>query len=358
MAENDFETRLGPLLRQTANDIPSDADVTPRVHSRLYAPSRQWLPRWSGAAASMVVVVALLVGTLAFFQSHGAAPVDANQIVLHVDGVDANATLTVVRYHFTAPASFIYSPLDDTLFDALGNSYFDMSGSGSSQGGQIADFGPLPPEALQGRQTLTMTIHMIAVMSKTLTPEHVNATDTVVSGSWRVSFDVTPVPGTSVSLNSAAQTHSGLTIQALRADVAPNSANLPEGLRVVVKLSGLTPGTLPSFDTSNNSPEGGPTESACPGASGGTSSPNDGQVLLSNGDGTQLQPAFVIQLTAAGATTGLTPVPLDGTAELELIFCVQLQAPVALTFGPVPAATAGGASHVIAGPWVFPLPVG
>lgn len=37
---------------------------------------------------------------------------------------------------------------------------------------------------------------------------------------------------------------------------------------------------------------------------------------------------------------------------------MQLQAPVTLTFGPVPAATAGGASHVIAGPWVFPLPVG
>jgi hypothetical protein len=37
---------------------------------------------------------------------------------------------------------------------------------------------------------------------------------------------------------------------------------------------------------------------------------------------------------------------------------VQLKAPVTLTFGPVPAATAGGASHVIAGPWVFPLPVG
>jgi hypothetical protein len=36
----------------------------------------------------------------------------------------------------------------------------------------------------------------------------------------------------------------------------------------------------------------------------------------------------------------------------------QLQAPVALTFGPVPAVAAGGASHVIAGPWVFPLPVG
>jgi len=36
----------------------------------------------------------------------------------------------------------------------------------------------------------------------------------------------------------------------------------------------------------------------------------------------------------------------------------QLKAPVTLTFGPVPAATAGGASHVIAGPLVFPLPVG
>ena len=69
-------------------------------------------------------------------------------------------------------------------------------------------------------------------------------------------------------------------------------------------------------------------------------------------------PTFVNQLTAADVSAGPTPVPLDGTVELEFIFFVHVQAPVTLTFGPVPAATAGGASHVIAGPWVFPLPVG
>jgi hypothetical protein len=37
---------------------------------------------------------------------------------------------------------------------------------------------------------------------------------------------------------------------------------------------------------------------------------------------------------------------------------MQLQAPVTLTFGSVPASTASAASHIIAGPWVFPLPVG
>jgi hypothetical protein len=36
----------------------------------------------------------------------------------------------------------------------------------------------------------------------------------------------------------------------------------------------------------------------------------------------------------------------------------QVQALVTLTLGSVPASTAAAAPHIIAGPWVFPLPVG
>lgn len=46
-------------------------------------------------------------------------------------------------------------------------------------------------------------------------------------------------------------------------------------------------------------------------------------------------PTFVNQLTTAGVSAGPTAVLLDGTAELELIFCVQLQVPVTLTLGSV-----------------------
>ena len=50
--------------------------------------------------------------------------------------------------------------------------------------------------------------------------------------------------------------------------------------------------------------------------------------------------------------------PTDARHVVVTFAHAQLQAPVTLTFGPVPASTAGAAPHIIAGPWVFPLPVG
>jgi hypothetical protein len=50
--------------------------------------------------------------------------------------------------------------------------------------------------------------------------------------------------------------------------------------------------------------------------------------------------------------------PTDARHVVVTFAHALVQAPVTLTVGPVPVSTADAAPHSIAGPWVFPLPVG
>lgn len=363
MPESDFERRLGTLLRQTAADIPPEMDVTARVHQRYYATgSRRWM-----AAASMVAVVALLAGTFALFRGAGLL-LGPGPITLHVDGAYGDATATVVTFHLTGPRTDVaYTPGPLSLTDAAGNSLLFQSGGGGASGGEFALFAPLPQPALSVRQTLTLTITMID-----LRPLHVTdgsmPTETTVKGFWVAPVTVLPIAGTSTLLEIPAQTHGKLTIQPLRLDVSPGTRYaaqyLPGGLRIVLRVSGLTPGTPPSVGLATKAY---PTDPNAPPPPDAPTS-GDQSSLSTAGDHPNLHPgilpAFVFALDAQGVLQQVPAnVDASGAVEFELIYVpllalqgylpgLSLRGPLTLTIDSI-TLSAGETVH---GPWVFTIP--
>src|SRR5258706_8848036 len=265
MPESDFERQLGTLLRQTAADIPPELDVSARVHQKVSTSgdghgSRRWV-----TVASMVAVVALLAGTFTWFRGAVTRPgprPGPEPIVLHVDAAYADVTATVVTFHLTGPRTDVaYSAGSAFLTDAAGNSLQMVFGSGDASGGSSAFFTPLPQPALGGRQTLTLTITEIDLLLL-----HETNVDwpgrSILKGLWQGRVTVTPIVGTSTPLRIPAQTHGKLSIQPLRLDVSPGSVPginyLPGGVRIVLRMSGLTPGTPQALglSTEYHAPDG------------------------------------------------------------------------------------------------------
>jgi hypothetical protein len=346
MPESDFERQLATLLRQTAAEIPPDSEVASRVHHQLLSGSggqgggRRWI-----AAASMVAVVALLIGTLIWFRGMEARP-GAASIALHVDAAYADATATVVTFHITGPRTdVVYSVAELSLTDAVGNS-FPIRSVATGPSDSYALFAPLPQPALGGRQALTVAATQIWLQPLHL-PDTGPPTVPHVSGLWQVRLAVTPVAGTSTPLHVAAQTHNNLSILPLRLDVSPGSPSpgnvyLPGGLRIVLQMSGLTPGTrqFPDLATAYTEPGGG-------GASG-----SGGQSSLSSGGGSGMLPAFVFPVDAHGVPLEIPgAVGTAGSIELELIYLRPPKGPLTLTFETITLSS----GKSISGPWVFTI---
>jgi hypothetical protein len=350
MPECDFERQLGTLLRQTAADIPPALDVSARVHQKFYTSggwhgSRRWV-----TVASMVAVVALLAGTFTWFRGAGLR-LGPGPIALRVDAAYADATATVVTFHLTGPRTDVaYSTASAFLTDAAGNPLPFQSGGGDASGSGSALFAPLPQPALGVRQTLTLTITYIDLIPLHETGLGVPGTSTL-KGFWQGRVTVTPIAGTSRTLRIPAQTHGKLSIQPLRLDVSPSSPPgfdySSGGIRIVLRMSGLTPGTPPAggFATKDPNPPDGS------GASG-----SGDQTSLSAAGYAGLLPAFVYDLDAQGMPP-LSQVTVDasGATEFELIYILSLlplQGPLTLTFDSITL----NSGEKIPGPWVFTIP--
>jgi hypothetical protein len=349
MSDHDFERQLGSLLRDTASDIEPQADVAPRVRQRLAANggrlgSRQWL-----AVASMVAIVALLVGTFAWFKGGqlGSHSVDASQIVLHLDAAYADGNMTVLQYHITGPRydgnniPIGYDLFFPTLTTASGVVLREMSGSGSASGTVSSTFAPLPADELGARQTLTLTADRMEefplqiVGNPPTEPAH-----PILHGSWRASIEVTPAAGTSQTLHDAAQTHDRLSIQPLQLDSWPRS------VRIVVRMGGLMPGSQenPTFAT--------------------TTSPAGDQATLTfaNDAGTSGDPRRVPDtvhlLDPAGKPVqGPYTIPASGTLDIELIYFQPPRGEMALRFDSISLSTGTSSPRFITGPWTFALTI-
>jgi hypothetical protein len=381
MPERDFERQLGTLLRQTAADIPPELDVSARVHQKVYTSggwygSRRWV-----TVASMVAVVALLAGTFSWFRGAGTRPGPRpvpEPIVLHIDAAYADATATVVTFHLTGPRTDVaYSATSMALTDAAGNSLRPVFGGGNTSGGLYALFTPLPQPALGGWQTLTLTLTEVDLI-----PVHVNVTNSsvvpdraTVRGFWQARIAVTPIAGTSTPLRIPVQTHGKLSIQPLRLDVSPGSVPgvnyLPGGVRIVLRMSGLTPGTpqalglATEYYSTPDSPIG--TDPTLDGPEGGGSTGSGDPSSFSAAGGGGILPAFVYMLDAQGYAQGLdqlgqATVDTSGAIEFELIYLqslqqqsllqLPLQGPLMLTFDSITL----NSGEKIPGPWVFTIP--
>lgn len=384
MSNHDFERRLGLLLRDTATDIESQADVAPRVRQRLSANggglgSRQWL-----AAASMVAIVALLVGTFVWFKSGqlGSHPVDSSQIVLHLDAAYADSTMTMLEYHITSPRNDVgnihmeYSPFFPVLTSAIGTPLPEVSGGCTTprpfSTSQCTRFIPLPLDELGARQTLTLTVTRMMVNEIPLQPIRnppTLAVTSIVKGLWRASIEVTPIAGTSVPFTGVAQTHGGISIQPLRLDASPH------GVRIVIHMGGLTPGSQesPSFTTSAYQPANGDSSGDTPTPTSGATSL--GQATLTTPTGPPLLPDNVVNLDSAGKPVrgpNTIPnfdsagkplqspytIPASGVLDIELVYIQPPHGSVTLTFDHISLGTAGSPLHTITGPWAFSLTIG
>ncbi len=203
------------------------------------------------------------------------------------------------------------------------------------------------------RQTLTLAITDIELI-----PLHVNVTNSsvvpdtaTVRGLWQGRVTVTPIAGTSSTLRIPAQTHGKLSIQPLRLDVSPSSPPgfdySSGGIRIVLRMSGLTPGTPPAggFATKDPNPPDGS------GASG-----SGDQTSLSAAGYAGMLPAFVYVLDAQGMPPqSQITVDASGASEFELIYILSLlplQGPLTLTFDSITLYS----GEKIPGPWVFTIP--
>lgn len=360
MPESDFERRLATLLRQTAAEISPELDVSARVHHQILSGGGHGGRRWI-AVASMAAVVALLIGTFAWFHgigAHNGVPATSEQIALHVDAAYADATATVFSFHITGPRTdVVYGPADLYLTDSAGDSLHNLAEGSPPSGTSYVLFPPLPQPALQVRQTLTLTATHMDLQPLRIS-ESASPTFTRMSGLWQAHVTVTPVAGTSTPLQVAAQTHSGLSIQPLRLDVSPGSSPpgtryLPGGLRIVLRMSGLTPGSsqFPMLSTAYSLPDGGSGGYTVPAASPGGLPRGQSSLLSAAGDLSTL-PAFVFPLDAQGVPQETpTTVGADGSIELELIYQQPRQGPLTLQFDTITLS----AGETTQGPWVFPI---
>lgn len=276
-------------------------------------------------------------------------------ITITIDRAYADATQTVITYHMQTNVNPPL-PASPVLIDAYGHRYGMISGDWDIQRGANYIFSPLPPEELGTPLTLTFYTQQMRRADPT-------GPGALVDGPWQISFNLTPAAGTSHVLSTQPLTHSGLTIQPLRLDVAPAGGGLDGargGVRVVVRFSGLAPGMhLADFamgiDTFLNL---GGYESSCGG----------GVAVLILPDGQQMYPGVVLPL---GQTVPITPaeqpaaqaqtVGPGGAVDLEMVFYTPIPAGTSVILGleHVPAQLPGMSSvKQISGPWEFRLSPG
>ncbi|HEU0026755.1 MAG TPA: hypothetical protein VFQ25_06525 [Ktedonobacterales bacterium] len=400
------ERQVAALLTTYAEGMPPTAGIEARLRERLAttsvpdaAPRARWLPTrigaprsaggWARGLVSLVLVAALIAGFVGVAWLRHTAPGTGNGSMsgpcTEIAGAGENGlpnicpagnveptfealqsyadpTRTALQFHVAVPGTviphgrpIIYSPPDGititeaTLQDSQGRLYNGPDGGTSAiPPRQVAatmtlEFSPLPQDALNTSQTLTLHIsHMMLQYQDFLT---------YLSGSWTVPFQVRPQAGRSISFQISPQKHNGIKVQPLRLDVGPTDGGFDGeggGERLILRISGLDPQAsllgLRGFDIAAHFPDG----------SGWSAS--HGPKLLFEGR----PPASIV---GAGVDPNAVVGP-TGTIDMEIIFIgpplTSLTGVQKLTIDQLvvsldPKTTLP--TKTVKGPWVFQLPL-
>ncbi len=121
----------------------------------------------------------------------------------------ADPTRTSIVYKMSTNGN--YSTVSDgNLIDASGNDYHPIQSSGDENQHAYAVYQPLPAQSLQSTQHMTLDVTNLVVFGRLANHQQCISS---LNGSWETTFTVTPVTGTMQTLDVAAQTHNGITIQ-------------------------------------------------------------------------------------------------------------------------------------------------
>lgn len=335
----------------------------------LHLPSWGAMSGWARGAVSLTLVIALLVTFAAVLRlranhpSRNPTPLGANscpivqpntlmiklcpddhisaKIVVGQTYADATRTAVMIHINLTnaglklgKPAALVEPDaasfnFGTTLQDSQGHSYYANNFTtsinynppptfpGTSLGtAGIVEFDPLPQAMLELPQKLTIHFTSILLNYPVKNGEAFQGEAFLaLNGSWTVSFQVTPHPGRSITIDTLPQTFNGITIQPTRLDIGPSGTPfdlLASGARLTLRISGLAPDTLRStlanmaykFSRSDGS--------------GASAEPGNGPLLLFEGR----EPASIVGVVAPeNAPLSLDPiVGPTGVMNLEVIF--------------------------------------
>ena len=281
-------------------------------------------------------------------------------ITLTLDRAYADATQTVVTYQVETKNFWGPDPTSPILIDSHGNRYAELDGSGHGVKGEEqgeAIFAPLPQSELAPTQMLTFFTQQMEGIPST------SYNGLPINGPWQISFSLTPVTGTMVTLTNAPLTRHGVTIQPVEIDLAPPGGGLQGtfgGARVMIRISGLAPdmplSEVARYDTAVvDMPGGASGGGGCPGGILELALPNGEQIF----PGVVYLPEETVP-TGPGGQQALTVGP-SGTVELEALFYLPIPdvSGTLLYMDHVAAAPGTGTPYppqLISGPWEFQLP--
>jgi hypothetical protein len=416
----EFEDCLRRLLERAAEAIPDDTDISNRVRHAV-AQGRGTSDRGVGprpllSMVAAVLVVALLAGVLLFVRPGRPLPspggvIDSSTatatdtppsvplppvtpltcgltgpdnppspagklvdqstavgrqtsvagVTFTLDRAYADATQTVITFHTQASSFWAAMPGLPLLIDSQGNRYAQVAVGGSgyrTQNQGVIVFTPLPLEELSSPQLFTFTAQQMDVTNpNTMMPVYLN-------GPWQVSFNLTPVVGTSIALSNAPVTRKGVTVQPLRADVVPVGGGLDGmagGVRLILRLSGLAH-DMPLDEVADYETFLALRQGSSSGSCGGGIL----ELVLPNGE--QIAPGEVNTIGQFVPTSYLVATPVgqqpqtvgpSGTAELECMFFLPIPVVTRVILyvdyvTVAPAVNESPPVHV-SGPWEFQL---
>jgi hypothetical protein len=288
MRKKEFPIRLEQSLQQTALNVPEQVDLWPQIrrqaleyqerelshpHNRFFQTRNMFRQRKEitiVAALAFVLVVSafvIITGPVLFqllgdnalqkaSQGHITSiqqSVTVKGVTLQLDGVYADAARTAITYH----AATVNSPRNTnvvlgemTLRDETGHVYQMNEGDGEGND-SLGDFMPVLTDHPGQSTTLTFSVSTMTIMpipnlaaqkpAKSSAQAIHILPDQQVSGPWKITFNVTPVAGRTLTLTNAPQTYNGISVQPTRLDIAPS------GTRLFLHLRGLPAETLITF---------------------------------------------------------------------------------------------------------------
>jgi hypothetical protein len=383
------DQQVAHLLREAAETIPQDTNLLPRLQRHLVAATTKsggsphsitqlhTIPRWGYLAVSGLLIAGLLLSAFTFarplilswFGDQGLKglslqnatlvnrTVTAQGLTVRLEQVYADAARTVLTMQISSSGANQATPRLDTTYlaDSQGRKY-PLLTSSQVQGDGLYEFVPLPNEALNAQQTLTLVVQ--EMLPGSAAPP--------VAGPWQITFHVQPHNGRSIPLALTPQIHNDVAIQPERLDLAP------AGIRLAVRISGLKADTSLAA-LANFTEQSGDIIVGCPPGSDScvsTSSTGNGALLQLRGpDGTVLMPNWVVVQDESSQGVGSIPgagqvVGANGTVVLEFLFSQPFhatQGTVHLAIDQLHLASGSASSQapeqIVSGPWTFSLPL-
>ena len=229
-------------------------------------------------------------------------------------------------------------------------------------------FAPLPQNELASTQMLTFFTPQVWATSWAGPPTPRPTTNQPINGPWQISFSLTPVAGTVVTLSNSPVTRHGVTVQPLEIDLAPPGGGLYDrfgGARVMVRISGLAPdmplSEVAAYDSAViDQPGGGSEGGGCPGGILELALPNEEQifpgVVYLPEETVPTGPVYATPVGQQAQTVGPS-----GTVELEALFYLPIPdvSGILLYMDNVAAAPGTAKPYLpeqVSGPWEFQLP--